>query len=292
MWKFAAVASCAALTASAQEYRASLNGVLTDAQGAVVPGTSVSVVQVDTKATFSTVTSAVGQYIVPLLPLGQGITYTNPIVVSPYTERWTFTFQHQIQNNLVFEVGYMGSRSLHLVRTVSGSDRPYKFVFTGSYELPVGRGKALAAHAGTFMNRVLGGWKAACTLTTEGQGPLGWGNVIYNGGDLRYDPRNIDSSFDTTRFDIISAQQLVNNIHTFPAAFSNLRPDKLFNLDAAVSKDVPVKEHVKMQLRFEAFNSLNRPQFSGRSLTPTSATFGKITSQADNRSCGKRHYLA
>jgi hypothetical protein len=37
-----------------------------------------------------------------------------------------------------------------------------------------------------------------------------------------------------------------------------------------------------MQLRFEAFNALNRPQFSGPSLTPTSTTFGKITSQAND----------
>ncbi len=119
-------------------------------------------------------------------------------------------------------------------------------------------------------------------MTIEGQGPLSWGNVIYYGGDLAYDPRNIDRAFDTTRFNTISSQQLASNIRTFPSAFSNLRPDALKNLDAALSKDITAKEHLAMQVRFEAFNALNRPQFSGPSLSPTTSSFGKITAQAND----------
>jgi hypothetical protein len=71
MRKFAVVGFCAVAMAWAQECRASLNGVITDAQGAVVPSARVSKVQVDTRATISRVTSSVGQCIVPLLPPGE-----------------------------------------------------------------------------------------------------------------------------------------------------------------------------------------------------------------------------
>jgi hypothetical protein len=51
-----------------QEFRATVDGVITDTQGGVVPGAKISVVQVDTKATLNTVSGPLGQYTLPLLP--------------------------------------------------------------------------------------------------------------------------------------------------------------------------------------------------------------------------------
>jgi hypothetical protein len=36
---------------------------------------------------------------------------------------------------------------------------------------------------------------------------------------------------------------------------------------------------VNFQLRIEAFNALNHPEFNSPDLSPTSSTFGRITSQ-------------
>ncbi len=113
-------------------------------------------------------------------------------------------------------------------------------------------------------------------------GPLlGWGNVIYYGGDINLDPRRISGAFDTTRFNTVSAQQLANNIRTFPTAFSKLRQDGPRNLDLSLQKDFALHERFRLQYRVEAFNALNHPLFNAPSLTPTSADFGRITGQTN-----------
>ena len=59
-----------AVTATAQEFRATLTGVISDAQDARIPAAAIKVTQSTTGAKFSTVSTASGQYAVPLLPPG------------------------------------------------------------------------------------------------------------------------------------------------------------------------------------------------------------------------------
>ena len=60
-----------------------------------------------------------------------------------------------------------------------------------------------------------------------------------------------------------------------------------FNLDATLAKNFRIKESVKFQLRLEAFNALNRANFSFSAAQQlrdiNSATFGRITSTFDPR---------
>ena len=58
------------------------------------------------------------------------------------------------------------------------------------------------------MNRIAGGWAVSTLYTFHSGAPLGWGNLIYNGGDLQYDARNAGRAFDTSRFHTVSSQQL------------------------------------------------------------------------------------
>jgi len=44
-------------------------------------------------------------------------------------------------------------------------------------------------------------------------------------------------------------------------------------------KNIQIKEGVTLQLRFEAINALNHPIFDAMNRDPTSADFGKVTSQ-------------
>jgi hypothetical protein len=53
---------------------------------------------------------------------------------------------------------------------------------------------------------------------------------------------------------------------------------KLVNLDAALSRKFPIRESLDLQLRLEAFNVLNHPNFNNPSTTAiNSSAFGKIT---------------
>ena len=54
-------------------------------------------------------------------------------------------------------------------------------------------------------------------------------------------------------------------------------------VDAALLKDIPLLEHVKLQLRAEAFNVLNHVNLQGIDSNMADGTFGRTTSQYQPR---------
>jgi hypothetical protein len=56
-----------------------------------------------------------------------------------------------------------------------------------------------------------------------------------------------------------------------------------WNLNSALYKNFMVHEKIGFQLRWEQYDTLNHPNWSGPNTTPTSASFGKITSKSGNR---------
>ena len=168
-----------------------------------------------------------------------------------------------------------------LEKRVAAEDRPYRLVWSGTYNLPFGTGKAMLKNANRFANMAVGDWNVNLVTTFTTGTALGWGNVIYLGGPLNLDPHNVDASFDVTRFNRVSSQQLASNLRTLPTRFSDLRQDKVQQVDFSVIKGFRITEKVKMTYRCEFFNSTNRAIFNAPDLGPTSSTFGKITSQAN-----------
>jgi hypothetical protein len=59
------------------------------------------------------------------------------------------------------------------------------------------------------------------------------------------------------------------------------RWDDVNNIDISVIKNVGITEKLTGQFRAEAFNAFNRPEFSTPSVTPTSSSFGMVTSQSN-----------
>ncbi|HKA17839.1 MAG TPA: TonB-dependent receptor [Blastocatellia bacterium] len=99
-----------------------------------------------------------------------------------------------------------------------------------------------------------------------------------------------------TGFNRDASFQLDHNIRTFPLRFDFLRGDAYNNFDLSLVKNTSITETTKLQLRFEATNAFNHPQFPTGSLNttqfggppaggvttngvitaPTSATFGQV----------------
>jgi hypothetical protein len=186
---------------------------------------------------------------------------------------------------------YLYASAPDLQYRIAGEDRPFRLVVSGTWDLPFGKGKAWGSNAGPWMNRLLGGWQTAGILNLQSGGPVEFGgtsnsiagssNIIYYGGDLQWDARNLNRAFDTTRFETAPARQLDRNVRYFPQAFSQYRSDKIYNIDLSVIKNVAIVERVKLQFRAESFNLFNHAIFNGPDLGPTSATFGRITSQSN-----------
>ncbi len=189
----------------------------------------------------------------------------------------TINYQHSRQMN-----AYQNNAGDYAMQVgVTSGDYPDHFVLTGSYELPFGRGKHFLSGANRALDLVVGGWILNSIYTWESGGALSWGNVIYLGGPLNMQPRNLAQAFDVTRFDRVTANQLSQNYRTFPQMFNNLRSDAANNTDLSMLKNFTITERMKAQFRFEAFNALNRTAFAAPNLSPTSTAFGSITGQAN-----------
>jgi hypothetical protein len=168
-----------------------------------------------------------------------------------------------------------------LEKRIAAEDRPYRLVWSGTYDLPFGRGKAIFGHANRFADLAVGGWNLNLITTFTTGTALGWGNVIYMGGPLNLDPHNVDNSFDVSSFNRVSSQQLGSNLRTFPTRFANLRADSVQQVDFSIIKGFRITEQARLTYRCEFFNSTNRAIFNPPDLSPTSSTFGKILSQAN-----------
>lgn len=167
-------------------------------------------------------------------------------------------------------------------KTAAVDSRPIRFVNAVTYQLPIGKDRLLNIPS-RWGNALLGGWVVNGIYTYQSGALLNWGNVIYYGGPLHLNPRQVNGpAFDTTQFNIVAAQQLANNVRTFQTYFNNLRADPVNVMDASLLKEFHFAERRYFQFRFETFNTLNRPGFGPPNLTPTSSSFGLITATVLN----------
>src|SRR5262245_41658992 len=83
-----------AVPASAQDVRASISGIVTDASGSVVPGATVTAPSVERNTTSSTVTSETGNYLVQFLLPG---TYRITAELSG--------FKKLVRENILLQIG-------------------------------------------------------------------------------------------------------------------------------------------------------------------------------------------
>lgn len=201
-------------------------------------------------------------------------------------------FERRFSNGLQFLTNYQWSKMMEatnrlytaapeLQYRIAGEDRPHRIVFSGSYELPFGRGKKFLTNANGFTHRVVTGWQLNTIYTRQSGSPVEWGNVIYNGGDLNWQGRNLPAVFDIARFDRVAANQLDQNVRTFMQSYPSYRADGVNNIDISVIKNIPIVERLRLQFRAESFNAFNRTQFNGPELNPTNQNFGRITSAAN-----------
>jgi hypothetical protein len=167
---------------------------------------------------------------------------------------------------------------------ISNDGRPHRFIITGIYELPFGKGRRLASNISRGLDMLIGGWQMASTYEWQ-PGPLtDWGNRFYYGSDVNdvanIETKTFDKWFNTANFETANAKA-PNSFHAriFPYRIDGIRRMATLQWNANVSKNIRLAERVNMQLRFDALNVLNRSQMEQPNTDPFSTNFGRITSQ-------------
>ncbi len=182
-------------------------------------------------------------------------------------------------------------KNLRLERSVSAMDIPQRLVMSFSYELPVGKGKALGSNMNRTANAVLGGWEVN-GLTTFSKGypivPALQGGVLWEGTqrpNLIGDPSmpgsvesRLNNYFNTAAF----SRPAADTFGTAPRTL-NYRTPGIKNADLSLLKTVAFKEAMRLQLRLETFNSTNTPTFGTPNSTFGASNFGVISGYAGGR---------
>jgi len=192
-------------------------------------------------------------------------------------------------------------------------------VFSHIYQLPVGTGKRFLGHSGWFVNDLVGGWRLSGVLTlydglpmsasftspygTLGNYPAGRPNVvagvtqIIKGVVPSKNPMINISAFcvpgecpsDGALINANGQYSCPTGSTTCPGpvtelTYGNEQRNSMYgpgyaNYDASVQKEFRFERRFTMQLRFDAFNALNRTNFatpSNRTITNNTA-FGEST---------------
>jgi hypothetical protein len=168
-------------------------------------------------------------------------------------------------------------------RSVGTSDRPHNFNVSGVYELPFGSKRRFGANSPSVVRTILSGWQVAGMFSVLSGGPLGFGDVIFNGDwnklALSRGERRIETWFNTSGFERSSAKQLSYHYRTFPLYISGLRADNYNKCDLSLQKNTKIRETVSVQFRAEFLNAFNHPTFSGPNTSPTSTAFGMVSGE-------------
>lgn len=176
----------------------------------------------------------------------------------------------------------LDEHNLRLDRAVSDFDIPHIFTLTSIYRLPLLRG-----------HRWLGGW----SLTAIGMMQAGRPFTLYSGtnnpeGSNNNRVNDVPGTLvrDGAAFAAVRLANSVMKAQLTPVAGTlgtlgrnTERGDSLLDWSFSLSKDLAVRESVKVQMRAELFNAFNVTNFSSYDSVLTSPNFGRALAAFDPR---------
>jgi hypothetical protein len=186
---------------------------------------------------------------------------------------------------------------------ISNSDQPNVVKVSGTYELPIGPGKALLHNKGVT-GQIFGGWQVGWILDYEAGTP----NGVYENGipfpngfnrpnrnsavkistasynrerDYFLGKAKVSQIFDPAAFTVTPSQYVIGNAQR---NYSGLRNPASYNEDLNARKRFYFGGGVVGILQIDYFNVFNRTIFNGPDNNASDGTFGQAISQGQNNS--------
>jgi hypothetical protein len=193
--------------------------------------------------------------------------------------------------------------NLRAERSVSTFDIPQVLQFSYVYALPVGRGKRFGANMHPVLNGFIGGWQlngiwrfaegrpiilaldSPNPIPTFGQRPSLTGRLQVNhsseqGMVTSYFANACEASPCANGGPSVVVQPDAFTFGTAPRTVSNVRQPGHKSADMSLFKEFPmsrIRENMRMEFRFEAFNVFNHPNFGPADTSFGDGSFGQIT---------------
>jgi hypothetical protein len=202
----------------------------------------------------------------------------------------------------------------HIEHKLGGEDRPFHLSIAPIWEIPIGRNHALGKGMPKVLDFVAGGWQLSGQFNLQSGVPVVFGTDSFFSGNnfaLPRDQQSLNRWFDTTQFqrfpdknaDITTYpawtgvmslpganykpaagdtikngvyQDFATYIRNYPTRWGNVRASRVNNLDLGMYKNFRIMEKVRVQFRFETYNTFNHARFAAPNSDPTSSSFGIV----------------
>jgi hypothetical protein len=207
----------------------------------------------------------------------------------------TTLISYTIAKNLTDVQPYQNTYNRKVERGPAAFDVPQRLTTTVSWDVPVGRGRAVGQQMAKSLDAVIGGWNISMFNTFQSGFPLSFGlnqNTLFLAGAGAQRPNVVGDPmagitgsvqdrllrfFNPAAF----AQPANFSFGNAPARASWLRNPGMNNWNLTLTKTFTVTEGLKVNLRGSSFNLMNHPVFGGPNTTFGVAQFGQIASQAN-----------
>ena len=190
--------------------------------------------------------------------------------------------------------GFQDTSNLRAEKAFSNIDVPQRFTLAYNWDLPLGKGHRLFGSS-RVGRAVASGWQINGVTTAQSGFPLGLSTAVNQTGSLGGGSRpNNNGTSAALSGDIENRLNRYFDISVFsqPPTFTfgnvarmlpDVRAPGSVTFDFSTFKNTKIGERYNLQLRSEAFNVLNHPNFGGPALTSGAGGFGSISSTGPAR---------
>ena len=174
---------------------------------------------------------------------------------------------------------------IFLDRGLADQDVRNRFVLSGVYTLPFGKGRKYASHISRAADTVIGGWQLNGILTIQSGIPFNLSSPgePTNGrpdqiGPVTINTGNTAEYFTTSAFAPAPVNSSGVLIRPGTLGRNVLIGPGIRTVDMSLFKTFALTEKLKLEFRCEAFNIANHPVYSNPNGDITAGNFGQITS--------------
>jgi hypothetical protein len=158
-----------------------------------------------------------------------------------------------------------------------GGQPRQRLTLSGTWEVPLGKGRGYMNNANRLVDAALGGWNLTGLMSYQSGALIKFTNVTVTGNPGANIPAG--AFFNPSAIQSLPAYTEETN----PWYYPGVTGPHFFDLDASLVKDFHLTERFKFSLRMDAFNALNNANWAAPNLSPGNPDVdGRSTSLLNN----------
>jgi hypothetical protein len=208
-------------------------------------------------------------------------------------------------------------------RHVDSSDIANRITLSGVLTLPIGRGRLLLPNANRIVDEAIGGWELSGMAILQSGMPQSVPTYYLHNAKVKrhidrssgnpyirvfapyaehyvltnnkyvvqpYEGNGVTYAYDGTNPGYANFMDVPSYAPSQDVGYSGIREAGVRQFDTSFSKNFAIHENLKLQIRMDAFNVLNHPEWTGGANTTTSdANLGVINKGPTGSSINPRH---